>query len=144
MIGYADTSFLVSLYLPDANSIQAQAATLSFGSALPFSALHALEARNAIQLNVFRGQLTVAQAAQIWETIVSDVRVAKLLPVSINWALALRYARKDAGAHTTQIGLRSLDVLHIACARVVGARDFFSFDTKQRRVASALRFNVLP
>jgi hypothetical protein len=39
MTGYADTSFLVSLYLFDANSVRAQAAAISYGASLPFSAL---------------------------------------------------------------------------------------------------------
>jgi hypothetical protein len=100
--------------------------------------------RNAIELNVFRGHVNAAQAAQIWSSVVNDLKVGKLIPVSVNWALALRYARKDSGNHGRIIGARSLDILHTACARITGARNFFSFDAKQRNFAAAIGFNVLP
>jgi predicted nucleic acid-binding protein len=106
--------------------------------------LHALEMRNAIELNVFRGRLNSVQAAQIWGNVVNDLKLAKLVPISINWPVAWRHARKDSASHGRIIGARSLDILHTACARVTGARTFFSFDEKQRKFAAAVGLNVLP
>ena len=53
MTGYADTSFLVSLYLPDVHSPVAWAAMKSRPH-LYLTPLHELELVNAIRLAVFR------------------------------------------------------------------------------------------
>ena len=59
---YADSSFLVSCYISDANTPQAKAYLLSNGPPLIFTALHALEVRNAFKLGVFRGLFAVPDA----------------------------------------------------------------------------------
>jgi hypothetical protein len=144
MTGYADTSFLVSLYVPDGNSAIAQSTAVRAAIHFPFTALHALETRNAIELNAFRNHITSAQAAQAWASVLTDIRSGNLVRQRIRWALAFRQPRVQAGVHTKVIGTRSLDILHVICARSVTARDFFSFDRRQRNLASALGFNVLP
>ena len=52
---YADSSFLVSCYIPDAHTPQATAYLLRTGAPLTFTALHSLEVGNAFKLGVFRG-----------------------------------------------------------------------------------------
>ena len=59
MKAYADTSFLVSLYTPDVNSSTAAAHMKRLRAALPLTPLHELELLNALELRVFRGELTV-------------------------------------------------------------------------------------
>jgi predicted nucleic acid-binding protein len=54
---YADSSFLVSCYLPDANTPQAKTYLDGHDLPLAFTALHDLEVRNALRLGVFRGVL---------------------------------------------------------------------------------------
>jgi len=54
---YADTSFLCSYFLPNANSALALATLQSLGGPMIFSALHRLELRNAFALAVFRGRI---------------------------------------------------------------------------------------
>ena len=46
---YADSSFLVSCYVVDANTAQAKAYLTRTGSPLALTTLHALEVRNARQ-----------------------------------------------------------------------------------------------
>ena len=60
---YADSSFLVSCYVTDANTPQAKAWLLRTGGPLVFTALHASEVGNAFKLGVFRGLFTAANAA---------------------------------------------------------------------------------
>ena len=144
MTGYADTSFLVSLYLPDPNSTIAQSTAIRASIAFPFTFLHALETRNAIELSVFRNHITPPQAAQAWSSLLRDIRAGKLVRPRIDWPLVLRQARVEASVRTRVIGSRSLDILHVICGRTLGAKDFFSFDRRQRHLASALGFNVLP
>jgi hypothetical protein len=54
MPDYADSSFIVSCYSPDANSVAAQAYLAASGAIFEITPLHELEVRNAFQLNVFR------------------------------------------------------------------------------------------
>ena len=60
---YADSSFLVSCYLLDTNTPVAKAYLSGVRAPLLWTALHALEVRNAFELGVFRGLLTTAEVA---------------------------------------------------------------------------------
>ncbi|MDP2997729.1 MAG: hypothetical protein Q8N47_09585 [Bryobacterales bacterium] len=62
MKSYADTSFLVSPYVPDAHSAAASAAMKQARSEVMITAFGEVELLNAIQLRVFRKELTRAQA----------------------------------------------------------------------------------
>ena len=53
---YADTSFLASYFLPDANSASALASVQALSAPRSFTALHRLELRNALGLAVFRAE----------------------------------------------------------------------------------------
>ena len=64
MIGYPDTSFLVSLYLPDAHSPVAWAAMKS-RPYLYLTPLHDLELVNAFELAVFRKLIRRAEAKSV-------------------------------------------------------------------------------
>ena len=59
---YADSSFLVSCYLIDANTAQAKTYLSGRSVSLIVTALHELEVRNALQLGVFRDVLTPDEA----------------------------------------------------------------------------------
>jgi len=59
---YADSSFLASCYLVDANTPRAKAFLFEHHGPPPFTALHELEVRNALRLGVFRRVITDEQA----------------------------------------------------------------------------------
>jgi hypothetical protein len=42
------------------------------------------------------------------------------------------------------MGTRSLDILHIACAKSIRATDFISFDLRQRRLGGVVGLHVAP
>ena len=108
MPGYADTSFLCSCYLPDANTGPAFATLQSLSGPLPFSALHRLELRNAFGLAVFRGRINAGQAAAAWRDVASDLTAGRLSPARLNWYALLRQAALISGQHTPATGSRSL------------------------------------
>lgn len=141
MIGYADTSFLVSLYLPDVHSPAAWAAMKSRPS-LFLTPLHELELINAIQLAVFRKLISRAQAKSVLRDFEQDRGgVFALIPMPIeSYARAEQLARR----HTPTLGTRSLDILQVATAVVLKPDVFFTFDERQRRLAKAERLRVLP
>jgi hypothetical protein len=77
---YADSSFLVSLYMQDANTAEAGRLANSVSEPFVYSALHRLEIRNAFALAVFRGRSTLAQAQASWRHLQADLHDGILRP----------------------------------------------------------------
>ena len=144
MTHYADSSFLVSCYLPDANTTHAKAYLLGTGAQLAFTALQALEVRNAFELGVFRGLLATADAKAAWANLESDLRSARLVRTTVKWPAVFRLAARLSERHSSTTGTRSLDILHVAAATSVRALEFVSFDTRHRAMALAAGFKVVP
>lgn len=141
---YADTSFLFSYYLPDANSPTARNFMLSFGAPLPLTALHRLELRNAISLAVFRNAITPTEAAAAWADVETDLQSERLVALSVSWPDVFGVSEDLARQESPILGTRSLDVLHVALAKRIGAIDFLSFDTRQTTLAQKTGLKVKP
>ncbi len=144
MAHYADTSFLGSYYLPDANSARALAAVRPLSAPLLFTALHRLELRNALALAVFRGRITPQQEQKAWQDVTKDLRSGLLAPTSLNWYVVLRSATLLSVQHCVATGCRSLDVLHIAAARKLASTEILSFDARQRALAQRVGLTARP
>ena len=101
------------------------------------------EFANACQLCVFRKQWTSSEAREIRETFRSDIRAGVLhledVPVQV-WRLAETLSDQHAAA----LGVRVLDVLHVAMAVLLKPDVFCSFDERQRTLARAKGLHVLP
>ena len=141
---YADTSLLVSYYVTDANSAQAQSLIHAAPGPIAFTGLHRLELRNALELGVFRRLITAAQSRAAWQDVLRDLRAGRLAALGVNWVPVLRSAFQMAASHSASIGCRSLDTLHVAAAKKLAASEFFSFDSRQRALAQAVGLTVKP
>ena len=73
MAHYADTSFLVSLYVRDAFSVPAQAWLTTHRVALPLTEFGRTELRNALTRLAFTGTLTAPQLAAAWQLVETDL-----------------------------------------------------------------------
>jgi hypothetical protein len=116
MGAYADTSFLGSYYLPDANTPAALACARALGTPMVFTALHRLELRNALALAVFQRRVTAVQTQAVWQDVTNDLRAGLLAVTPLRWYALLRQAAQLSTRHTPQTGCRSLDILHVAAA----------------------------
>ena len=141
---YVDTSVLVSLYIPDANSPQADAWRQANPAAIDFTGLHRIELRNALSLAVFQQRLTSAEANAAWQDVEADLADGLLAPMLDSWDKLISQAESLVEHHTPTIGSRSLDILHVASALVSGATEFCTFDARQRRLAQLAGLRVLP
>lgn len=141
---YADSSFLVSCYVVDANTPQAKVWLSRTGAPLPFTALHSLEVRNAFKLGVFRGLFPAAAAVAAWANLEKDLRSGRLVKTTVPWPVALRIAASLSERHSAITGTRSLDILHVAAARTLRATELVSFDTRQRTLATAVGLSTSP
>lgn len=131
---YADTSLLFSYYGSDAHSPRSDAWRQSNPVALPFTPLHRLELRNAFQLAVFQQRLTAVEATQAWLLVENDLREGYLHQSEPPLADAFREADILASQYTAQIGARSLDVLHLGVAKLLGVEELATFDLRQAKL----------
>ncbi|MGP8235273.1 MAG: type II toxin-antitoxin system VapC family toxin [Limisphaerales bacterium] len=132
---YADTSFLFSLYAADANSIKADAWRLANPAPLPFTAFHRLELRNALSLALFQQRLTLAEIQAAWQEVENDFAAGLLVGRGGLWRRVMVEAEASALNHTPAVGCRTLDVLHVATAKLIGTPEFCTFDTRQSTLA---------
>jgi len=133
---YADTSFLVSLYIiQETGSPRANAYMRRSSTPLPFTLLHRLELRNAIYLAAFRKEITSHQRKAAIEQTEMDLKDGILLHIPVTWIDIFREAEKMGETFTETHGFRSLDLLHVAGAKKMGATKFLSFDKQQCRLA---------
>ena len=117
---------------------------------LHITALLAYEFRQALRFQVWRHSanrregiaLPDAQAALIrFETDMAD-GLTVLTPC--NFQEVFGRAGELSARHTISGGHRSFDVLHVATALHLGAREFLTFDTNQRKLAKAENLKVKP
>ena len=100
--------------------------------------------RNALALGVFRRILTSAQVSTAWSDVERDLRSGILVPQPVNWMPVYRAAAQWAALHSPRIGCRSLDVLHVTLAKKLNAKEFLTFDERQKSLALALGLAVKP
>jgi hypothetical protein len=137
MTAYADTAFLCSLHAPDAHTGRVVAWLQRQRAPLPFTGLHRLEFRNALRLRVFRKEITPEQRELGIQAMLSDLAADVFAYAEPAWPEVLLEAERLSAGHSESIGTRSLDILHVASALVLGARDFLTFDIRQGTLAKA-------
>lgn len=137
MNAYADTGFLCSLHAPDAHSARVVAWLKRQRHPLPFTGLHRLEFRNALRLRVFRKEITPEQRELSIQAMLSDLAANVFAHAEPAWPEVLLEAERLSAGHSETIGTRSLDILHVASALVLGAEQFVTFDTRQGSLAAA-------
>ena len=144
MVAFADTGFIASLYLKESTSAEARAIVQAAPVVLPLTPLAMLELRNAFNRSVQRQRITTAQRDALWQDVEADIASGFLVPTPVASNELHEKARQLSDRYTPTLGTRSLDLLHIAAALVLGAKEFFSFDDKQRKAAAGEGLKVKP
>jgi len=138
---YADTGFLVSLYVLDANSAAASARMEKSKLPVLLTPFGKLELANALSLRVFRKELSFGKAKAARSLFATDtengVFAVRPLPATL-----FDRAKRLARARTPHLCTRTLDVLHVASALLLQADTFFTFDRNQARLAKAEGLSV--
>lgn len=135
MSTYADTSFLVSLYLSDVYTPDAERRMAS-KPAVWLTPFHVAEWTHAIEQHVFRGALSRIEAdlyhRQFQQHRKSGIWMEVALPETAFDVCA------DLGRrYGSRLGQRTLDVLHVAAALELKAERFWTFDKRQAKLARA-------
>jgi predicted nucleic acid-binding protein len=144
---YADTSFLASLYITgDAHNALATRILEGWQTAprLPLTPFGMIELLNVLSRLQFKGKMHAAEAL-VSETLVrQDLATGVLETMPLRAYEWMRAAQDIARNITPLTGTRTLDVLHLAIARLNGAKTILSFDKNQRLAAKAAGFALLP
>lgn len=104
-----------------------------------------LEVVNALQLRVFRREISSLQAEVSSADFASDLRSKVYLLRALPEA-AFERASQLSRNLTAKLGTRTADLLHVAAALELNSSGFYSFDLQQRKMAEAvgLTLNPLP
>jgi predicted nucleic acid-binding protein len=139
---YADTSFLMRLYLTQSDSQKALAFMRDFRDPLPYTPLHRHELRNALRLAVFRKEIDGDRRKAAFLDIESDLQDGILAHMAIPWTNAFREAEELGNDQTEIMGVRGADLLHVGIAQALGMKTFLTFDSRQAELAKAAGFKV--
>ena len=80
----------------------------------------------------------------LWQDVEADIASGFLVLTPVASDELHKKARQLSDRHTPTLGARSLDLLHIATALVLEAKEFFSFDDRQRKAAASEGLKVKP
>lgn len=146
MSAYADTSFLLSYFGQDSNTPAAHAHASGWTQPprMPWTLFGALEFNNAARALIYSGKLDVKRLRAMQLRVREDVRLGILYVTPLPVYHHYQDAETISAAHTARHGVRTLDVMHVAAARVLGALSLLSFDTRQRQFALQCGLRVLP
>jgi predicted nucleic acid-binding protein len=139
---YADTGFLCSLYSPDTHTARAIARMQRQTLPLPLTWLHQLELRNALRLRVFRGEISGAQRDASLNALLADIAAGVLADTLPPLTALATEAERLSALHSERLGTRSLDIVHVAAAVVLGRAELLTFDQRQANLARAVGLKV--
>lgn len=143
MNAYPDTSFLCALYRKQDNSERALSYRDAMSGPLHVTRLLLWEFRQAVRFQAFRHSKNSGVG---YPLLVAERMIGKLtehLGLGVvkmedcNFTDILVTGERISKARTFAGGHRSLDILHIATALELGAKEFLSFDVNQIQLAGA-------
>jgi predicted nucleic acid-binding protein len=104
--------------------------------------LHKAEFVHAVEQSVFRQTLSPLAARAIHVDFQRDRESNPWLEVDLPQNI-FEKAVQLARAHIARLSTRTLDTLHVAAALELGAKDFWTFDDRQAKLATAVGFSVM-
>lgn len=143
MIAYPDTSFLCALYREQDNSERALTYRNAMSEPLHVTRLLLWEFRQSVRFQAFRHSnnrhigYPLHEAEKMLSDLGDDIRDDLVISVEIDFINILITGERISKARTFAGGHRSFDILHIATAIDLNAKEFLSFDANQIALAAA-------
>jgi predicted nucleic acid-binding protein len=141
---YFDSAIVAKLYVLEATS--PAAVKLVAEDAPPYVLTHwqELEVRNALRLKLYRQEITAAELEASLRAFDDDIAEGRWERPGYRLADVYDRAEQLSASHSAALGCRTLDILHVAAALVLGTPDFATFDDRQRELAKRAGLNVKP
>ena len=150
MMTFPDTSFLCAIYRRQDNSPQAAAHFQAMPEALHVSGLLLYEFRQSVRFQVWLHARDKSKGYprtdcdRALADLKTDLQTGAVVVATVNWPDVHRLAEELSTRRTISGGHRGFDVLHVATALHLGAREFLTFDSNQRKLATAEKLKVKP
>ncbi len=134
---YVDTSVIVKLYIKEELSLEVSNWIITSNEAIPLTAFHELELKNAIYLKQFRREITEDQVQMVLLKFDDHQKRGVYYPSPLNWTNTMNMAIDLAQNHTKNTAVRSLDIIHVASALAIKADRFLTLDNRQAKLAAS-------
>jgi predicted nucleic acid-binding protein len=142
---YADSSFILRLVTGESGAELAAAEFRRLGRPpIFYLPLHALEVENSIRQRAFHERRVIPSGKRMRINRERDAAMARLSQfvkraafkeVALDMDTAMDQARQLSATHTDRLGARAIDLLHVACALLLGSEAFLTFDQRQSELA---------
>ncbi|MFO8063631.1 MAG: type II toxin-antitoxin system VapC family toxin [Spirochaetota bacterium] len=140
---YLDTSAFLKLYVRESGSEMVQTIITSQSDPLPLWDILQAEMLNAFRLKVFWGELDQSESERLIRLFDDRLQRGQYFAMEVDRHRLLTAFRELSG-RTPKTGCRTMDIFHVACALQAEARQFVSFDARQRALAASAGLSVLP
>jgi predicted nucleic acid-binding protein len=143
LIAYPDTSFLCALYRRQDNSERALTHLQAMTEPLCVTRLLLWEFRQSVRFQAFRFNqnrqvgFSLHEADRMIEKLTEHMDLGIVRMTDCDLTSVLITAERISKARTVIGGHRSFDILQLATAIVLDAREFLSFDANQLKLAAA-------
>lgn len=143
MNAYPDTSFLCALYRTQDNSVRALEYRAGMDGPLHVSRPLLWEFRQSVRFQAFRHSKNrnvgypLHEAEKMIADCNDDIRDGLVVVAEADLTAVLINGERISKARTFAGGHRSFDLLHVATALELGAKEFLSFDANQIALATA-------
>lgn len=131
---YLDTSALLKLYVREAGSEFVDQLVCGQDEPLPIWEIQEMEFLNALRLKVFWKDLELAEADALSKHFQQrKARGLYYMPELSRPAVLENF--RELSLRTPELGCRTMDILHVACAICLNADHFVTFDRRQAELA---------
>jgi predicted nucleic acid-binding protein len=137
-----DSSFLASLYAIEVHSSDVRR-RMARRPQVWVTPLNRSEMVHAFYNQVFRSKISAPETrlacTQFAEDCTERILTSVELPAEL-WETCINIGRD----YCPTLGIRTLDLLHVACAMKLGADKFWTFDERQEKLAQAVGLDTKP
>jgi len=137
---YVDSSFFVSLYLPDRHFTQARRLAAQHARVW-LTPLHRAELANVMAQHLFMKKISAGEAQKVYTQFQRDRESRFWIEVTLP-EMTFERCVQLTQQHASRVALRTLDTLHVASALELGAERFWTFDERQAKLARAVGLRV--
>ena len=140
---YIDTSAIVKLYIKETDSKDVSRWIRNNNEPIPLTGLTELELKNALKLKESRKEIHIDNFHKIWRRLEQHEERGVYYRPSVDWPEVFGLALDLTNNHTSSIGSRSLDILHVAVALFLKVDRILTFDERQSQLAAAAGITVI-
>lgn len=136
---YLDTGLVVKLIVKEPLSGKVRAFLTERKLAVPYTRLIEIETLNTLHAKCFLGDMTPVQLKQCKKLIAELLEEGRFFRPPLSLDEIAEETLKRLPPITGATGCRTLDLMHIVSARLLGWREFVSTDRRQLRAAAAAK-----